>query len=342
MAVWAWPDVLWLSALVTAALQLLTFLVAYLFQFDKLTDISGASNFVLLGWLSYGLGGHSYSRQTTNTVLLTVWGARLGSYLLLRVVRRGHDARFDEMRASFVRFGSFFVFQAFWVFLVTMPILLSNSAPQDVDLGGRDYAGWTLFTLGFLVEVWADQSKDAFHEQRRTAPLASARGIITTGPWAWSRHPNYWGEITLWLGLFLTSSRAFDAPNNLPGAYAAAVISPIFTFLILVFLSGCPLAEERYNERHGSEPWYLAYRTQTSPLLPLPPLIYRPLPLWLKRYALLELAMFEKGLPAGAGGGDGGLGGRGGDNRAGGPVHVYQGSPNKTTDLIGHSSAPEV
>lgn len=188
---WTWPNILWLSGLVTAGLQLLTFLIAYFLQFDKLTDISGTSNFVLLGWLSYALGGHHYTRQTVNTLLLTVWGVRLGSYLLLRVVRRGHDARFDEMRANFAQFGGFFVFQAFWVFLVTLPLLLSNATRYDVPIGARDYVGWALWTVGFLVEVWADQSKDAFYEQRRpsSSTSSSTRGIITTGCWSWSRHP---------------------------------------------------------------------------------------------------------------------------------------------------------
>jgi steroid 5-alpha reductase family enzyme len=334
---WTWPNILWLSGLVTAGLQLLTFLVAYLLQFDKLTDISGTSNFVLLGWLSYALGAHRYTRQTVNTLLLTAWGVRLGSYLLLRVVRRGHDARFDEMRASVGRFGGFFVFQAFWVFLVTLPILLSNATRYDVPIGARDYVGWTLWTVGFLVEVWADQSKDAFYEQRRSSSSTSSsstRGIITTGCWSWSRHPNYWAEITLWLGLFLSCSSSFDAPNNLKGAYPAGLLSPIFTFVILMFLSGCPLAEQRYNERHGSEGWYLAYRAQTSPLIPLPPFLYRSLPTWMKSYLLFELDMYKKGLPATgvAAGGEG--------EREGGMV---KGSPNKTTNLIeGTKGRPEV
>lgn len=323
---WTWPNILWLSALVTAALQFLTFLVAYLLQFDKLTDISGASNFVLLGWLSYALGENHYTRQTVNTLLLTVWGVRLGSYLLLRVVRRGHDARFDEMRASFARFGSFFVFQAFWVFLVTLPILFCNATRHDVHIGARDYVGWILWSVGFVVEVWADQSKDAFYEQRRSSTSASSsRGIITTGCWSWSRHPNYWGEITLWLGLFLSCSSSFNAPNNLPGAYPAGLLSPVFTFVILMFLSGCPLAEQRYNERHGSEAWYLAYRAQTSPLIPLPPFLYRSLPAWVKSYLLFDLEMYKIGLPSSTAvtTGEG--------EREGG---VLRGSPNKTTNLI--------
>ncbi len=104
-------------------------------------------------------------------------------------------------------------------------------------------------------------------------------------------------EITLWLGLFLSCSAAFDEPNSLPGAYAAGALSPIFTAVILLLLSGMPLGEARYNSRYGREPWYLDRRECTSPLIPLPPALYRRLPLLLKRVLLLELPLYERGLP---------------------------------------------
>ncbi len=296
---WSWPALLWLSGAVTVGLQLVTFIVAFAAQIDLLTDISGASNFVLLGWLTYGLGAHPYPRQTANTVLLTIWALRLGFYLLARVFRRGHDARFDEMRASFARFGGFFVFQACWAFLVTLPVILLNGTRNDVPIGIRDCVGWVFWGVGFVVEVVADQSKDNFYQA--TAPAAGgSRRIITSGVWAWSRHPNYAGEIFLWLGLFLTCSTSFDKPNNLPGAYAAAALSPAFTFLILMYFSGTPLAEQRNNARYVGEAWYVAYRAQTSPLIPLPPAVYRALPLWVKRWFLFEWDAYAQGLPAGS------------------------------------------
>ena len=104
-------------------------------------------------------------------------------------------------------------------------------------------------------------------------------------------------EITLWLALFLSCSAGFDPPNSLPGAYAAGILSPLFTALILLFLSGMPLGEERYNRRHGSEAWYREYRARTSPVLPLPPALYKSLPLAVKRVLLLELPLYERGLP---------------------------------------------
>lgn len=326
---WTWSSLLWLCGLTTIGLQALTFLIAYYLQFDKITDISGATNFVLLAWLSYVLGGlpksddenestsfHRFPRQTINTLLVTLWGIRLGGYLLARVLRRGHDARFDEMRANFVKFGFFFVFQAVWVFVVMLGVVLLNATKEDVPVGVRDYVGWIFWGAGFVIEVLADQSKDAFMvrsstqtqpQEQQQQQQAPPRRIIMTGVWSWSRHPNYFGEILLWFGLFLSCTVAFDAPNKLKGAYVGAFLSPLFTFLILMLLSGAPLAEERYNVRHGREEWYLQYRRQTSPLVPFPPVLYAAAPMWVKRVCFFEWEMYEKGLPSSSS--DSGLGG---------------------------------
>jgi hypothetical protein len=248
--------------------------------------------------------------------------------------------------ASFTAFGGFFVFQALWVFIVTLPVALLNATNADIPVGARDAVGWALWGLGFVFEVLGDASKDAF-----MADPNNRGRIIMSGVWGLTRHPNYFGvseeeeeereeeeeeaaqganpdnpiglslfcwrldshthnqpnpittttkntqEITLWLGLYISSSASFDKPNSLPGAYAAAILSPLFTAVILLFLSGMPLGEERYNRRYGREPWFLDYRARTSPLVPLPPALYSRLPLSVKRALLLELPLYEKGLP---------------------------------------------
>lgn len=289
MVVWTYGPLLALSAGVTVAMQLSFFAVAFGCQIDKVTDFAGTLNFVTLAWLTFDLAGHGYVRQTVNTVLVTIWGVRLGLYLLVRVLKRGHDARFDEMRSKFWSFLGFWVFQMMWVWLVSLPLLFLNSAATDVAIGPRDYAGWALWVLGFLFEVAADQSKDAF-----LANPSNKGKIIMSGVWSVTRHPNYFGEITLWLGMFITASSVFQ-PNGLPGAYVS-VLSPVFTFTILMFGSGVNLAEERYNKRYGPEPWYMEYRARVSPLWPFPPPLYRRLPDAVKAALFFEWPLYANGL----------------------------------------------
>ncbi len=101
---------------------------------------------------------------------------------------------------------------------------------------------------------------------------------------------NYFGEIVIWLGLFLSASSVFSA--NSTGAYVS-VLSPIITFIFLAFLSGIPPAEERYDKRFGSDPIYVDYKARTSPLIPFPPSWYRALPGFIKLFACLELPMYS-------------------------------------------------
>jgi steroid 5-alpha reductase family enzyme len=102
-------------------MQLSFFAVAYNFQIDKVTDFAGAMNFLLLAWLSFGLGGTHFIRQWVITGIVTLWALRLGFFLLQRVLQRGHDARFDEMRSKFWSFLGFWIFQIIWIWVVSLP-----------------------------------------------------------------------------------------------------------------------------------------------------------------------------------------------------------------------------
>ncbi|KAJ0405255.1 hypothetical protein P43SY_006940 [Pythium insidiosum] len=277
---------------VTVGMQCSFFAVAFLCQFDKVTDLAGTLNFFVLAVLSLVVQNVYTSRAILASVLAMVWALRLGSHLFTRVLKRGKDERFDEMRADCLKFFGFWVFQIVWVFIVSLPVMLVNSvdAAESPALGeARDIVGTVVWAVGFLVEWAADASKEAFYADK------SNRGkLLCSGVWRWSRHPNYFGEILCWVGLTALASPCLDSAAWL----YVSVLSPTLTFVLLMFLSGVPMAEDRYDERFGAQPFYIDYKASTSPLIPLPPALYRSLPSAIKLALLFEFPMYSRRLRA--------------------------------------------
>lgn len=283
----------------TVALQCAFFALAFRFQVDKLTDLAGTLNFALLALLSLLAEDTYASRAVVASALVLLWALRLGAHLLARVLRRGRDARFDDMRADCLAFFGFWVFQMLWVWVVSLPVVLVNATPAAGAFGSdaRDVIGLALWVAGFLLEWAADASKERFHRKQKAAASPEALpGLLDSGVWRYSRHPNYFGEMLCWAGLTVLASPNFDAADR-RWAYVS-VASPAFTFVLLMLLSGVPLAEDRYDARFGPHPAYLEYKRRTSPLLPLPPALYRALPLWAKRVFLCEWPRYSRTLAA--------------------------------------------
>ncbi|KAG6614074.1 Plasma membrane protein [Phytophthora cinnamomi] len=277
---------------VTVFMQCSFFAVAYTCQFDKVTDLAGALNFIVLAVLSLVLQGVYNARSIVATCLQVAWALRLGSFLLLRVLKRGKDERFDEMRANCAAFFGFWVFQILWVFLVSLPVVLANSSGDQTDHSfgeARDIVGIAVWTVGMAVEYTADATKSAFNEDPKNKGK-----LLRSGVWKYSRHPNYFGEMLCWVGVTVLASAAFGGGET--WFYYVSCVSPVSTFLVLMFLSGVPLAEDRYDERFGLDEAYVEYKRSTSPLVPLPPAIYRPLPQPVKRWCLFELERYSRRL----------------------------------------------
>jgi steroid 5-alpha reductase family enzyme len=301
-----------LSLAATCALQLSCFAVAWTLQVDLLTDAAGSSNFVLLALLSYALGQGSgaggpgpgsggASRAQLITALVCVARLELLAYLQYRVLKRGHDSRFDAMRSQFGPFAGFWVGQILWVYVVSLPVVFVNAdlpaaaAPPLFGAGGRaaacDAAGLARFAAGFALAVAADLQKDRFRSAR-----ANRARVCDVGVWRYSRHPNYCGEMLMWWAVFVLALPACDASAARWG-YAAAAASPVLTMVLLLFLSGMPTAEGdnqlRFMRTPEDRARYEAYRWRTSPILPLPNALYAATPLVVKRWLLLELSMYE-------------------------------------------------
>jgi len=187
-----------LTAIVTVVLQLFCFFVAYVAQFDKITDLAGSLNFVLIALLtffvgSFGEGGLSLNvRAVVLTALVCIARLELAGFLLYRVLSRGKDDRFDVIRVNFFPFLGFWVFQMIWAWAVCLPVTFVNADhARGAPFGSAsDIAGIVMWVVGFVVQVLADLQKDAF----RGNP-ANAGKWCDVGVWKWSRHPNYFGEI---------------------------------------------------------------------------------------------------------------------------------------------------
>ena len=111
------------------------FVIAAYFEFDKVTDFAGGTNFMVVAVLTFFLGGSYTLRQILVTIASTLWGIRLSLYLLMRILKTGKDDRFDDKKRGFsLEFATFWVVQALWVFVVSSPVVLLNSRCAGTNL----------------------------------------------------------------------------------------------------------------------------------------------------------------------------------------------------------------
>jgi steroid 5-alpha reductase family enzyme len=278
-----------ITALVTAVFQFAFFIVAATFKFDKVTDFAGVSNFVLLAVLTFFLNNTWLLRQIVLTSFVIVWGIRLAVFLLLRILEWGEDRRMDGRRDNLLRFAIFWTIQGIWVWTVSLPLTIVNGvATRSPELQAADFVGWAMWAIGAVIEMVADQQKLSFKKDP-----ASRGKWCDIGVWKFSRHPNYFGEILLWWGIFVA------ATPLLRGSEWAVIAGPIFITLLLLFVSGIPLLEINANKKHGGNSEYHIYRNKTSPLIPLPTSLYGSLPKWVKSAFLFELPLYSRKLATG-------------------------------------------
>lgn len=242
---------------VSLAINLSMFLVAFRLQSDKLTDISYAVTFAAIA-----IWGFSFSERNPYHLLLmamvVVWALRLGGFLLYRVVKKGKDARFDEMRGSFLKFGKFWLAQAVTVWAVMIPSIFAFEA--QLVFTPLLITGLAIWAVGLVCESIADFQKLAFSSDPKNKDK-----WIETGIWKYSRHPNYFGEILVWVGVYLY---VFMSLTQLESY--VALISPLFIITLLLFVSGIPILEKNADKRWGKNAKYREYKKRTSILVPLP------------------------------------------------------------------------
>ncbi len=249
-----------LSVGLAFAIQWVAFVPAYLARTERYYDLTGSLTYVTVTLVAIGLTPGPDARSRLLAALIIVWAARLGSFLFKRIRAEGADRRFDEVKTSAVRFLVAWTLQGLWVSFTAGAALAALTGSVRLPIGAVGWVGLLVWIGGFAFEVVADAQKRAF----RAKPENEGR-YIDSGLWAWSRHPNYFGEIVLWTGV------AIIAFPVLQGWQYVTLLSPVFVILLLTKVSGIPLLEERADERWGGEPEYEEYKARTPVLVPRPP-----------------------------------------------------------------------
>jgi steroid 5-alpha reductase family enzyme len=248
-----------LCALLCFVLNWAVFVPSFLAQTERYYDLTGSITYLSVIALGVGLSGRD-PRALLLALLVAIWCVRLGSFLFARISRDGSDGRFDELKPDFARFLMAWTLQGLWVLLTVSCALAAITAAGAKPLGLWALLGTLVWIAGFAIEVVADRQKQAF----RSDPANRDR-FITTGLWAWSRHPNYCGEIVLWIGVALIALPA------LSGWSFATLVSPLFVTVLLTRISGVPLLEARAKKKWGDDPAYQAYKARTPVLWLRPP-----------------------------------------------------------------------
>lgn len=242
------------------AINIAVFIPSYLAGTEHYYDLTGSLTYISVTTLALITAAEVDTRSVIAAALIYVWAGRLGSFLFRRIRSSGKDGRFDQIKTSFLRFLLAWMLQGLWVTLTAGAAYAAITSGSKTNFGIIGIVGVVVWVVGFVIEVVADTQKTAF----RKDPANSGR-FIATGLWAWSRHPNYFGEIMLWTGMAIMVLPA------LSGLQYFTLISPLFVATLLLRISGVPMLERRADATWGGQPDYEQYKLVTPTLVPRPP-----------------------------------------------------------------------
>ena len=236
------------------------FIISQVKKKYSLVDIAWGGGFVVVAWIGYFNFYQDSLQQLVITILVTLWGGRLFTYLARRNWHKPEDYRYIKISkrwgTKFVRLKAFlnvFVLQGVLLFIISLPIINTFASNKSANsLSWWQILGIIVWIVGFIFEVGGDYQLEKFKKN----PTNKGK-LLTTGFWSLTRHPNYFGEATCWWGIYLISV------SQLSDSWT--IISPILITLLLLFVSGVPLLEKKYKDRDD----YKRYSEKTPKFVPL-------------------------------------------------------------------------
>ena len=245
------------TLIVAVLLQVIFFIPSFLLKTEKYYDLVGSLTYVTTVSLAYFSVESKTMIDSIIYFYVMVWALRLGIYLFRRVRNDGKDVRFEKAKRHFFWFLQYWMGQALWVSLTACAAIIAILSPEEDTLPVLAMVGMALWLSGFTIESLSDYQKRVFRKENNPS-----EAFIHTGLWARSRHPNYFGEITLWTGI------AVIALNTLTGIEYITLVSPIFVYILLTRMSGVNLLERIADERYGHLEEYQRYKRNTPVLVP--------------------------------------------------------------------------
>lgn len=244
------------AVLIAFVIQWVLFIPAYLMQTEKFYDLAGSFTYIsIISYVFYKSSEFNLGNLILSTFII-IWAVRLGSFLFFRIQKAGEDKRFRDIKPSPTRFFMTWTLQGMWVSICSACAITAMSTYEGIIVNTLFFVGAITFILGFLIEIIADNQKTKFKNNPN-----NKNKFISTGLWSYSRHPNYLGEITLWTGVAIMSF------SSLSGLQLITLISPVFTYLLLVYVSGVRLLEARGKRKWGHLESYQEYIKNTPTLL---------------------------------------------------------------------------
>ena len=248
------------AVLLAYVIHWIAYVPAYLFQTEKFYDLTGSVTYLSVVWFVFLSTYQSISLNFGNLILvllISIWTIRLGLFLFMRIHKAGEDKRFRTIKTSASQFFMTFTISGLWVTLCSMCALVAISSPEGLVMNALTYVGIILFIIGFGIEIVADNQKTAFRSIE-----ANKDSFITSGLWSKSRHPNYFGEVLLWFAIAVISF------SSLEGLQLITLISPIFTYILLVYVSGVRMLEDMNDKKWANDEQYKSYKKNTPMLFP--------------------------------------------------------------------------
>ena len=221
-------------------IQWVSFIPAFIFQTEKFYDLTGSITYLTAVFYTLYVTGSNNLSDLIIVACVAVWAIRLGSFLFMRIHKAGEDRRFRTIKPNFTRFLMTWTLQGMWVSMCLLCVLTALSSYSGVIMNSIFFIGLIVFILGLSIEIIADYQKTVFRRN-----IENKDKFITTGLWSLSRHPNYFGEILLWTGVAVMSI------SSLQGLQYITLISPVFVYVLLVYISGVRLLEAQAKKKWG-------------------------------------------------------------------------------------------